>query len=144
MSRAPVREALRILERDRMVEFEARRGAIVTAPDANELRDIYMVRKTLFVVMLRLLMEERPADLEAVFAKHMPILAKAAEQSVDDFAVAGFLMNFAMFDLCSNLLLVDLLKSIGLRTLRYVRGCAREHGEFGAQLARPPEGHCQA
>ncbi|MDF3886855.1 GntR family transcriptional regulator, partial [Cupriavidus basilensis] len=31
VSRAPVREAMRILERDRLVEFQARRGAIVTA-----------------------------------------------------------------------------------------------------------------
>ena len=48
VSRAPVREALRILERDRMVEFEARRGAVVTAPDVNDLMDIYVVRDALY------------------------------------------------------------------------------------------------
>ncbi len=53
VSRAPVREALRILERERLIEFRARRGAVVTAPDARELRDIYVVRETLFAILLR-------------------------------------------------------------------------------------------
>ena len=53
VSRAPVREALRILERERLVEFEARRGAVVTAPDADDLRNIYVVRGALYRIMLR-------------------------------------------------------------------------------------------
>lgn len=121
VSRAPVREALRILERDRLVEFQARRGALVTAPDANELRDIFAVRAALYAILLEQLMSERPADLAAVFEEHMPKLERAAEESVDAYAVASFLLNFAIADLCSNRLLVDLLKSIALRTLRYVR-----------------------
>ncbi|MFN0163393.1 MAG: GntR family transcriptional regulator [Burkholderiales bacterium] len=121
VSRAPVREALRILERDRLVEFQSRRGALVTAPDANELRDIFAVRAALYAILLEQLMSERPADLAAVFEEHMPKLEHAAEESVDAYAVASFLLNFAIADLCSNRLLVDLLKSIALRTLRYVR-----------------------
>ena len=35
VSRAPVREALRILERDHLARLSARRGATVTAPDAD-------------------------------------------------------------------------------------------------------------
>ena len=121
VSRAPVREALRILERDRLVEFQARRGALVTAPDARELRDIFAVRAALYALLFEQVMQERPADLEAVFDEHMPRLAKAAVTSPEAYAVASFLLNFAIADLCSNRLLVDLLKSISLRTLRYVR-----------------------
>jgi DNA-binding GntR family transcriptional regulator len=51
----------------------------------------------------------------------MPRLAKAAEESVDAYAVESFLLNFAIVDLCANKLLVDMLQSISLRTLRYVR-----------------------
>lgn len=121
VSRAPVREALRMLERDRLVEFVPRRGALVTAPSADELRDVYAVRLTLYAMLMRQLMEERPADLEAVFDRFMPEVARAARQSVDAYAVETFLFNFAIADLCSNRLLVDLLQSISLRTLRYVR-----------------------
>lgn len=121
VSRAPVREAMRILERDRLVEFQARRGAIVTAPDENELRDIFRVRSVLYITMLEQVSRESPSELEAVLTAHMPRLTKAAEESVDAYAVESFLLNFTTVDLCRNRLLVDVLHSISLRTLRYVR-----------------------
>jgi DNA-binding GntR family transcriptional regulator len=121
VSRAPVREALRILERERLVEFQSRRGAIVTAPDAKDLRDIYVVRSALYAIFLRQLMEKRPADVDAVFERHMPKIMAAAEQSVDDYTLQSFLLNIALLDLSENKLISDLLASISLRTLRYVR-----------------------
>jgi len=121
VSRAPVREALRILERERLIEFRARRGAIVTAPDARDLRDIFVVRDTLFALLLRELMEERPEDLDALFEQHLPRVTKAVDESVDAYTSASFLMGMTMADLSSNRLIADLLNSISLRTLRYVR-----------------------
>lgn len=121
VSRAPVREALRILERERLVEFQSRRGAIVTAPDAKDLRDIYVVRSALYAIFLRQLMEKRPADVDAVFERHMPKIMLAAEQSVDAYTLQSFLLNIALLDLSENKLISDLLASISLRTLRYVR-----------------------
>ena len=56
-----------------------------------------------------------------MLAEHLVHLRKAAEESADAFAVASFLLNLAIADLCSNRLLADLLRSIALRTLRYVR-----------------------
>lgn len=122
VSRAPVREALRILERERLVEFRARHGAVVTAPDARDLADIYVVRDALYQILLRQLLEENVDELRAVFSQHMPSLAKAAiEASVDDYALQSFLLNLVMTDLSGNRVVVDLLTSISLRTLRYVR-----------------------
>lgn len=121
VSRAPVREALRILERERLVEFQPRRGAIVTAPDADDLRDIYVVRNTLYAVLVRQLMEECPERLDAAFVRHIPKVKHAATDSVDAYAIASFLLNLDVFDLCNNKLLAETLRSISLRTLRYVR-----------------------
>lgn len=136
VSRAPVREALRILERERLVEFQARRGAIVTAPDAKDLRDIYVVRSALYSIFLRQLVEQRPADLDAVFERHMPRIAKAAElQDVDLYTLESFLLNIALLDLSQNRLISDLLASISLRTLRYVRlGLAVDPGRIAGAL----------
>jgi len=121
VSRAPVREALRILERDRLIEFQARRGAIVTAPGEAELRDIFKVRAVLYRTLLEQLGTECPEKMEQLLAERLPGLAKAAEDSPDAFSVESFLLNFSLIDLCSNKLLVDMLQSISLRTFRYVR-----------------------
>lgn len=122
VSRAPVREALRILERERLVQFNARRGAIVMAPDAQDVDDIYVVRSALYDVLLRQLMQTRADDLDVLFAHHMPRMAAAVTaRSVDDYALESFLLNMAIFDLSPNRLLADLLASISLRVLRYVR-----------------------
>jgi DNA-binding GntR family transcriptional regulator len=121
VSRAPVREALRILERERLVEFAARRGAVVTSPDIDDLRDIYAVRAALYAILLERLMQERPAELQALLDRQLPRLAKAAEASADEYAVENFLLNLAMNGLSSNRLAADLLASILLRMLRYVR-----------------------
>lgn len=121
VSRAPVREAMRMLERDRLIEFQARRGAIVTAPDQHELRDIFRVRGVLYLTMLEQVASESPAGFEALLTLHMPRLTKAAAESADAYAVESFLLNFATVSLCGNRLLVDLLHSLSLRILRYVR-----------------------
>lgn len=135
VSRAPVREALRILERDRLVEFKPRRGAIVTAPDKAELRDVFTIRSALYCLLLAQAMDENPEQLDDVFARHMPRLAEAAAQGVDAYALEGFLLNIAVFDLCGNRLLGDMLKSISLRTLRYVRlGLAGSPQSMGQSL----------
>lgn len=121
VSRAPVREAMRILERDRLIEFKPRHGAIVTAPDEHELRDIFRVRSTLYVTMLEDVARNSPAELQALLGEHIPKLARAANESADAYAVESFLLNFAIVSLCRNRLLVDILHSISLRTMRYVR-----------------------
>lgn len=121
VSRSPVREAIRILERDRLVELSARRGATVTAPDERDLQDIFEVRTALYAILLEQVIEDRPKDLDAVFEQFLPLLAQAATETPEAYAVQSFLFNLAIADLCSNHLVVDQLKAISLRTLRYVR-----------------------
>ncbi len=121
VSRSPVREAIRILERDRLVELSARRGATVTAPDVRDLRDIFEVRTALYAILLEQVIADRPEDLDAVFAQFLPRLVQASSETPEAYAVQSFLFNLAIADLCSNHLVVDQLKAISLRTLRYVR-----------------------
>ncbi|MDF3885252.1 FCD domain-containing protein, partial [Cupriavidus basilensis] len=83
--------------------------------------DIFKVRAVLYVTMLEQVVRENSDGLQEVLDERMPKLAKAAEESVDAYAVESFLLNFAIVDLCANRLLVDMLQSISLRTLRYAR-----------------------
>lgn len=59
VSRAPVREALRILERDGVVEIRPRRGARVTQLSLQEMVEIYQVRRVLFGLTANLFAQSR-------------------------------------------------------------------------------------
>jgi len=47
MSRTPIREAIRQMEMEGMIDYAPRFGAVVRTPDADELRDMYGVREAL-------------------------------------------------------------------------------------------------
>lgn len=57
ISRAPVREAIRKLERDGMVEYQPRRGTIVVELSADDVRDVYALRAHLEAYAARLAAE---------------------------------------------------------------------------------------
>lgn len=136
ISRSPVREALRILERDRLVELQARRGATVTAPNARELHDIFTVRTLLFTMLLTNIMQARPQALQDLLGQHLSRLAGAALDSPEAYALQSFLVNLSLADLGDNRLVVDQLKALSLRTLRYVRlGLAAAPHTVAASLA---------
>ncbi|MDQ8704038.1 GntR family transcriptional regulator [Streptomyces sp. LHD-70] len=135
VSRAPVREALRILERDRLVEFQARRGALVTAPTAQEIRNVFDVRIALYGILLREEMNRDPKRLLAVLNAHMPAVERSVTESADDYATATFLLNSSIAAAASNQTLADLLQSVSLQTLRYVRlGLAHHPGNISRSL----------
>lgn len=47
VSRAPIRQALLVLEREGLVEIDRRRGTIVTPLDASTIRDVYEFRRAI-------------------------------------------------------------------------------------------------
>ena len=53
VSRSPLREALRQLEAEGIVEYHANRGAVVTSLDAADLREIFELRRILEVAAIR-------------------------------------------------------------------------------------------
>ncbi|HEX5414524.1 MAG TPA: GntR family transcriptional regulator [Chloroflexota bacterium] len=57
ISRAPIREAIRKLERDGLVEYQARRGTIVAQMSREDVRDAYNLRAHLEVYAARLAVE---------------------------------------------------------------------------------------
>jgi DNA-binding GntR family transcriptional regulator len=53
VSRGPIRDALRILEREGLATLLPRRGAIVTELSADELRELLEIRAGLFEMVVR-------------------------------------------------------------------------------------------
>lgn len=129
-SRAPGREALHIVEHDRLVAFQGRHGAVVTAPDSGNLIDIYFVRDTLFQIQLQQLMEQRPDDLRAAFDAANPRISKAADDvSFTDYALQSSLLNLSMTELSSNRLVGDLLAADRKGAAAQERHGARCHAD---------------
>jgi len=122
VSRAPVREALRILERDRLVAVLPRHGARVTYPSVDELGDIFEVRGSLWAALVEHAMREHPAAMAQAYADGLRALESAAASgSTDAYARASFGLSMAASRLCSNGLLRDMVQSLAIQTLRYSR-----------------------
>ena len=67
VSRTPVREALRSLEAEGLVEMIPNRGAFVIGFTENDIRDLYILRANIEVLAVRWAVERRtPEELEAI------------------------------------------------------------------------------
>ncbi len=76
VSRGPVREALRILERDGVVKIIPRRGAQVTQLTIAEVLEVYEIRSVLFGLAARLFSERRSEDEFADLERLLESLGK--------------------------------------------------------------------
>jgi DNA-binding GntR family transcriptional regulator len=122
VSRGPVREALRLLERDGLVTILPRRGAQITNLSSAEVKEIFDIRAALNGLRDRQLAENPdrlrllPA-LEAEVAK----LARFARQPElgEEYIETVFAINRLLTRASRNRRLERILDSLALQTLRY-------------------------
>jgi DNA-binding GntR family transcriptional regulator len=121
-SRAPIREALRLLELRGLVQIESRRGVSVTQLSAAEVDDLYEIRASLLGLAARRVALTRSDDFLA--------LAKARLQRLRQYAAAPLYGKYfeATYEL-SNLIgqaaqsprLFSLIASFSQQVARYTR-----------------------
>ena len=69
ISRTPIREALRKLEQDGLVECEARKGVVVRSLEEEDIQEIYVIRQTLEELALRYAIKNvTDEDIETLYA----------------------------------------------------------------------------
>lgn len=121
VSRGPVREAIRILEREGLATVLARRGAIVTELSAQELREIFEVRAGLFDVVARKVAADRPPELMAVLAAGVARLETLTARAEDGdlYAETTYRLLLITARFCGNQRLAQMLAALSLQTLRY-------------------------
>ena len=88
ISRTPLREALRKLERDGLVEYVMRRGVVVRAFTIDDIEQIYTIRNSLEMLTLPYIIENATAEDIAA------LRAKLAE--MDDEALFAYLSSSPM------------------------------------------------
>ena len=124
VSRGPVREALRLLEKDGLVTILPRRGAQVTRLSIPEVREIFDVRAALNGLRDRQIAESTDR------IRLLPALEHAVERlerlarepgDADQYVETVFELNRLLNDSAANLRLRAILSSLALQTLRYSR-----------------------
>ena len=105
LSRGPVRDALRILERQGLVEIRPRRGAYVVELALNDVADIFNVRCALLSLAVRYLARNPDksalAQVEPRLAQ-LRLLAAQAEPSLLDFAQATGRVAIGLLAACAS------------------------------------------
>jgi len=123
VSRGPVREALRILEKDSVVRILPNRSAHVTRLSTQEVSDIFEIRRTLSGLMVSRL----AADEAAVLATAIEADVKALDALAQDAnGAAGYFettyrLSRTLREACGNDRLAEILASLARQTLRYTQ-----------------------
>jgi len=121
ISRGPVREAIRILEREGLVAILPRRGAVVTSLSATELRELFEIRAGLFEMVIRKVAVSRPPELLAVMRAGVAQLEALAEQADAGDAYAE--TTHRLIQICArfagNERLRRMIAALSLQSLRY-------------------------
>lgn len=124
VSRGPVREALRLLERDGLVTILPRRGAQVTRLSIGEVREIFDIRASLNGLRDRSIAEDPERDRALpMLEEEVATLTRLAREprGGDDYVETVFRLNRFLNEAVANRRLRAILASLALQTLRYSR-----------------------
>lgn len=121
VSRGPIREALRILEREGLVTILARRGAIVTELSASELSELLEIRAGLFEVVVRKLASTHQPELLPMLRAGVARLQALASEpdSGEAYAETTYRLLILCARMTGNRRLQRMLTALSLQTLRY-------------------------
>lgn len=121
VSRGPIRDALRILEREGLVVLNPRKGATVSELNAQELADIFEVRASLLSLAARKNAQRGDADYLKVMRYAIKRLSRCVDIPDDggEYAETAYRMTLLSAHYAGNQRLVDIVTSLSLQTLRY-------------------------
>lgn len=121
ISRGPVREAIRILEREGLVAVLPRRGAVVSSLSASELRELFEIRAGLFEIVIRKVAVTRPPELLAVTRAGVQRLEALADDPAGGDAYAETIHRLILISayFAGNERLRRMIAALSLQSLRY-------------------------
>jgi DNA-binding GntR family transcriptional regulator len=127
VSRGPIREALRILERDGLVQILPRRGARVTELAVDEVDEVFELRGALLGVAAQRVAVRGDADVVAAIRVRVDAMRSLARGGADEYVKAAHELNLMIVEASGSRLLRSTYFSLAHRTLRYTRlGLATE------------------
>lgn len=122
VSRGPVREALRLLEREGLVTMASRKGASVTRLSEKRLENIFSVRSALMGVCAEDIAMHRDDNLLAVLDEGTQRLFAAHEKDdVGEFIIIVYQLSMYIAEAADNEIAKSILFSLGRQTLSITR-----------------------
>jgi DNA-binding GntR family transcriptional regulator len=134
VSRAPVREALRMLEREGLVS-RSPRGLQVSEPSLDEVREAFEVLADLEELYTRRAVPRlAPQDLKRMKALLTEMSAAAARDDVKRYSAANDQFHGVFRDACPNRTLIRLIASVAKKTSRFRRMAMSMPGRLSHSL----------
>ena len=122
VSRGPIREALRILEKERLVTIRAQRGATVIKLSRKDVQDIFAVRSAMMgIVGAQIARRRDPEVFASLEAATEALERQLAIDDVDRFLAVIYHVSMFFVDCGENALARQILFSVGRQTLTFTR-----------------------
>jgi len=122
VSRGPAREALRILERDGLVQIHARRGARVTELTVDEVEEVFEMRSVLLALAVRRIAQRPDPALRAEIRRRVDRLRDLCrDDDPEGYVRSANELNLMLAGTCGSVLLRNTYHALAHRTLRYTR-----------------------
>ncbi len=122
-SRGPVREALRILEREGLAQIHPRRGARASLLSRQDVFDLFEIRAHLYEAVAHRLAANPSARTVALIEEGVRTLRRHADLPDDGslYAMTVFHLSLDCARAAGNPRLADMITSLSLQTYRYSR-----------------------
>ena len=136
-SRGPVREALRILEREGLAQIHPRRGARASQLSRQDVYDLFEIRAHLYQAVASRLAEQPNSDTVRLLEGGIRDLRRLAELPDDAgrYAETVFRLSLDCARAAGNARLADMIMSLALQTYRYSRLALRARARRRQSLA---------
>ncbi len=131
MSQTPIREALRLLQADRLVDYEPHRGAIITELETGTIVEIFRLRCLLEPLAVRLAVPKLTGNaLAQVEQRHSEFMASAVSRAAPRVAELNQAWHWAVYEASGSLFLMDFIRRLWeafpWRTVRLLPGANSE------------------
>lgn len=140
VSRSPLREALRVLAEQGLVDIAAGKGAKVAPLTVRAAGEFYDIRALLESYCTQLAVEGcSDAQLARLVEAFANLEKAAAEGNVKGFQVQNTDFHLLLYSFCQNLTLVSLVETVWKRGARYSRLLRLDRGRSQGILERKRE-----
>jgi DNA-binding GntR family transcriptional regulator len=152
LGRAAIREALRVLEQEKLVQIVARRGTFVVQPSENDLVQIYEIRSAIESAAASLAARRGPSIALERQARHLEEMLNEGKGGSIAAQRLGWAFHDEIFAITENALLADLYQKLRMQSgvalkeiVRHfeeqvTRGTQEHLAIFGAIKSRDVEG----